>query len=243
MRMLWIGIAIILIIVAVAIGLIIWSQSKKKKHHSGGSGSKSGSSSSAFQGTFSADDVQTGDITELTVVTGTTGGISDSGFLTVLSTTVKTDAWTNRLYSNVSAFTSIGTVDESATSGGTSLSSEIASVDVRVLVDGVEALPGTITFDSVTHIVGTALSEEEFLLFVETRGAAHSFDFVTRDVLPGTHTIEVQARAVASAIADPALVASALAVIGDRTLVVQAGRVFIPSPASSSSSSTPVVSN
>jgi hypothetical protein len=233
MNVMWIGLIIILIAIGVAIGVIVWSQNKKK-HHS----SSSSSSASSFKGAFSADDVQTGDITELTVVTGSTGASNDSGFLTVLSATVKTDCWTNRLYSNVSAFTSIGTVDGTALLGGTSVSSEVASIDVRVLVDGVEALPGTITFDAVTHVVGSTLDDDQFLLLVETRGSANSFDFVTRDVLPGTHTIEVQARAIASAEAAPALVSSALALIGDRSLVVQPGRVHVPSSSSSSSSSS-----
>lgn len=228
---LWIGLLVILIAIGVAVGVIVWSSYHKK---SGGGGGKA--KKATIQ--YTADDVQTGDIVELTVVTGDTGASNDSGFLTILSTTVTTDCNTNRLYSNVSAFTSIGTVDETLASGGTSISTEIASIDVQVLVDGALALPGPITFDAVTHMLTAEnLTLDEFFQLLETRGAAHSYDFITRDVLPGSHTIEVQGRAVASATAAPALLASVTALIGDRSLVVQPGLVQTPSTASSSSSS------
>ena len=122
---LWIGILILVIAIGIVVGAIVWT----KKH-----------SSSTTNPGFTASDVRTGDIMELTVVTGATGATNDSGYLTILSTTIKTDCWTNQLYSTVSAFTSIGTIDETLLDGGTSESTEIASVDVKVLVDGVEAL-------------------------------------------------------------------------------------------------------
>jgi len=215
----WIGVLVLLIAIAVVIGVCVWNSKKKK-----------GGSKNSVRVAHTADDVQTGDITELTVVTGSTGATNETGFNTIMSATIHTDSWTNRLYSNVSAFTSIGTVDASNLAGGTSTTFELASIDVRVLVDGEEALPGTITFNSTVHIVDTVLSEEEMLFLLETRGESNSFDFVTRDVLPGSHTVEVQARAITAADAITALGASVVAIIGDRSLVVQPGRAHVPCP-------------
>jgi hypothetical protein len=223
----WLLMLLFIAAVIAAVAVIIWSfyhqhAVKEKKNRTWVS--------------LSADDVQTGDLVELSVVTGLTGGVSDSGYLTVLSTTITTNSWMNRLYSTVSAFTSIGTLDLHGTLGSTQLSTEIASIDVQVLIDGVLAQPGTVTFDSVTHVLGSELSEEEALLLIESRGATHSFGFITRDIGPGLHHITVQARAVASAVAAPALIASCTAVIGDRSLIVQTGRVSRNVCSSSSSS-------
>ena len=241
-RYLWVGLFIILVVVAVAIGVIVWSSYHKK--HNGGGGGGGGGGGKRVWVPYSGDDVTTGDIVELTVVTGDTGASNDSGFLTILSTTLTTDCNTNRLYSNVSAFTSIGTLDSSETSGVQSVTTELASIDVQVLVDGVTALPGPITFDALAHVLTVDLDEGEFIAALETRGAAHSYDFVTRDVTPGSHTVEVQARAVATASAAPGLLASVAALIGDRTLVIQPGHVKTSTPpcptASSFSSSSSI---
>ena len=91
-----------------------------------------------------------------------------------------------------------------------------ANVVVRVLVDGVEALPGNVTFDArkqtliaefagdlrgcldeYGHVIidpnGDCVAPEMLALILETMGA-HSFNFVAPDVQVGTHTIEVQAK-------------------------------------------------
>jgi len=229
----WVGLLILVVAIAVAVAVIVWSSNHKKVRTKRGAVA------------FTADDVQTGEIQELAVVTGTTGAASDSGFLTVLSTTINTDSTTNRLYSNVSAFTSMATVDASNSAGGTSLTTEIGVIEVRVLVDGVEALPGVVPFDTVTHIFSSTLGEDEFYVMIEQQGEAHSFDFVTRDIVAGSHTIQVQARAVAVAASSNAEQAETVAIIGDRTLVVQQGRVAsstctpcAPCESSSSSSSS-----
>lgn len=233
----WVGLLILVVAIAIAVAVIAWSSNHKKIRFKPGLAS------------LTADDVQTGEIQELAVVTGLTGAASDSGFLTVLSTTIRTEACTNRLYSNVSAFTSMATLDASVAAGGSSITTEVGSVEVRVLVDGVLALPGSVQFDTVVHVFSSTLGEEEFYVMVEQQGEANSFDFVTRDVLPGSHTVEVQARALAVAASIGASASEVVAIIGDRTLVVQPGRVATAcnpcptiapptSPSSSSSSSS-----
>ena len=182
----WIGVGIFLVVVIVALVVIILTVQR-----GGGKKNRPGAV------VYANDDVQTGTITSLAFVGGSTGGVQDSGWVPILSTSIVTDSWANRLYCNVSAFTSMATVDVTDTLGGASLTTEFGFIDVRVLVDGVAAAPGDVTFDQVAHVVATELDETELLALIEDRASANSFEFIVRGVTCGCHNIQVLARAVA----------------------------------------------
>lgn len=223
----WFGFLFLLLVIGAVIGVCIWSH-RHQKH----------SPNNNLLGTN--DDVQTGDLVALVVVTGDSTGSYATGFVPILSTTLTTPSDINRLYCTVSAFTSMATIDVNSpvTTGA---SSEMGGIDVQVLVDGLDALPGPITFNSVTHVVGAAMTPPDLLAFADDRGQSNSFTFVLRDILPGTHNVVVEARATAAATAAPATVASMIALVGDRSLVVTPGYVqrscSYPDSSSSSSSS------
>jgi hypothetical protein len=204
----WYGLLILLIAIGAVVGVCVWSS----RH----SCSKAEGRGAVL---LAADDVQTGDLVELVLVTGSTGAASETGFVSVLAASISTPAWSNRLYCNVSASTSMAVVDAS---GGlpTGLSSEFATIDFQVLVDGAPAVPGTITFNSVAHVVGTELAAAEALALADGRSSANAFQFVARDLPPGAHSVSVLARAVAAATGINAAAAGVTAVIGSRSLVL-----------------------
>ena len=72
---------------------------------------------------------------------------NDSNWHTVLCTTIKNPTADDDLYINVSQVTTITTTNATSTSTSTLISSGNAKLQMRVLVDGVEARPGAIVFD------------------------------------------------------------------------------------------------
>lgn len=206
----------ILVLVAVA----FWRVGKKR----GGGRRRSSSSAPA------AYDSQTNDIVQLTIVT-TTGaesgatGADDSGFLTILSTTVKTSGDTNTLFCDVSAQTSVAIFEADDNATGISLvassSGEFAEIDVQVLVDGFVAAPGIVTFDNVTHLYAANLLPEDLRAELLSTTSANSFHFIAQNVPKGSHSVVVQARLQTSAFAVSELASSATAVVAERSLVVQ----------------------
>jgi hypothetical protein len=171
-----------------------------------------------------ADDIQTGAITVTTAITGTTGMTQTSGLVPILSTTITTEECVDRLYCNVSAFTSMVTTDETNALGTESITSNLASVLVQVLVDGVLALPGAETFNGVLHVVDAQLGARESLDLLDDRAICNSFEFIA-PVTSGSHTIQVMAEVSATSSGTAAGLASVTAGIFDRTLVVRQGRV------------------
>lgn len=145
---------------------------------------------------------------------------SPAEWTTVLSTTIKTGEVSD-LVSSVSAEAALAT--ESGLVGSTGSTSR-AKVMVRTLVDGVLASPGEVVFADRTMTVTGDLGDENnwFRIYTETRNA-NGFNFLSSNVGSGVHTVEMQVKTSTSSsgISDPAL----LALVGKRTLVVEAARL------------------
>lgn len=194
----------------------------------GSSSSSCGGCKSSYGQQPSAYDVRTTEIAQLTVVTGGplgATGIADSGFLTILSTNIKTCGDTNTLFCDVSAETSVAIFELDSNATGTSLvassSGEFAQIDMRVFVDGFLAAPGTVTFDDITHLYITNLLPGDLRSELLSTVAANSFHFVAQNVPKGDHSVIVQARLQTAAFAVNELAANASAIIVERSLVVQ----------------------
>lgn len=212
---------------------------------------KSGKSSSSKKGTCkdcgdpSAYDIRTTDIISLSQATGGAGGATgaeDSGFVTVLSTTIDTCNKTNTLFCDVSAESLVGIIEVDDNATGTtvvsSTSAEGALITMRVLVDGFVAAPGEVTFDDITHTITTNILPSGFRAELLALTSANSFDFVAQNVPKGHHSVVVQARLQTSVLAINEVFDSATAVLGNRTLVVQPAYVVGASSGCSSSSSS-----
>jgi hypothetical protein len=120
-----------------------------------------------------------------------------------------------------------------------------ARIAVTVLVDGVEAMPGTVVFDervqemtaifggiiesctdlngdgTITVATECVVTDEELELLLSTTGARH-FNFMKADLEPGDHSIDV----MVDIIADPdhdgdGVSGEAIALYGKRTLSVE----------------------
>ena len=119
-----------------------------------------------------------------------------------------------------------------------------AAIWVRVLVDGEEAMPGNVTFNSrtiklsgdLTHVYidptgeETALEDHWIELFMETK-TANAFNFIAIDLGSGVHTVEVQAKVGGFSDQDPSNVLNRwAAMIGKATVVVD--EVNLKTPAS-----------
>lgn len=123
-----------------------------------------------------------------------------------------------------------------------------AGVEVRVLIDGVEALPGTITFGRRTQTLTATfqgiidgclavdtntwsvvidpdcVQPEELQLVLETMNA-NAFHFIAADLAAGVHTIQVQARINLGASAQAGS-ARARALIGHGAVTVESVRMI-----------------
>lgn len=123
-----------------------------------------------------------------------------------------------------------------------------AGVEVRVLVDGVEALPGVVTFGrrsqtltavfqgiidgclAIDPITGGIVIDpdcvlpEELQLILETMNA-NAFNFIMADVASGVHAVEVQARINLGASARAGS-ARARALIGNGSVTVESVRMI-----------------
>ncbi len=121
-----------------------------------------------------------------------------SDWFPVLATQIKTST-TEDLVMNVSAETALVTnVKLSGTTGG------MAAGDImfRVLVDGVEADPGEITFDNrvlqiqgdlTHHYQGTSVAiDDHWIEIFESTKAAHDFNFALPNVGVGVHDVDTE---------------------------------------------------
>jgi hypothetical protein len=115
-----------------------------------------------------------------------------------------------------------------------------AKIEVRVLIDGVEASPGSVTFDrrrqylmaqfdgfsceiladGTIALDGCAYQDEILQLVLDTE-AAHAFFFGAADVGVGDHLIQVQARTATSTLG----AASATAILGKGAFTVEEVRL------------------
>jgi len=212
---------VFLLAVAVLVLVAITYRNKSGKKSSGGGKNTSKN--------LAAYDSRTDVFSEFEIVSGGPSGatgLADSGFFTVLSTTIKTcDDSVNTLFCDVSAQTAVAIVETDDNATGTavvsSTSGELAAISIRVLVDGFPAAPGTVVFDDITHVIVTNLLPGDFRNELLALLSSNSFHFVSQNVPAGNHSIVVQARLQATAFAINELVSSALASIGARTLVVQ----------------------
>lgn len=191
----------------------------------------------------------TASVGDLSVVYGpTVAGTSEGAWTTILSNSIKTSSQKD-LIATVSLECGLFTKTVVKSKGGTrDTSTASASIQVRVLVDGRPAAPGTVTFarrnqeltavfqglidgalrvDPLTGEVvidESLLQPEEVGLLLESLDAA-SFTFVLPDVGTGVHRVEVQARVDlgASAVAGESV---ARATIGKGCMTVEEVRMI-----------------
>lgn len=132
-------------------------------------------------------------------VYGMTVDKEDTGWIDILTAKIKTGE-PKDLIIDVSAECSLVT---NAKLSGTQGSEAIATIWVRVMVDGVQADPGIVTFnnrvlkvegDLTHHFGGLPLDIDDhwFEIFLATK-CANAFNFCAEDVGSGVHTVVVQA--------------------------------------------------
>lgn len=137
------------------------------------------------------------------------------GFATVLRTAIKTPEKKDMII-GVSFETGLTTDTLVKSKGGTSDTSNAwGRIEMRVLVDGVEAKPGVVTYDmrdqtlmaslggvldcsdlngdGIISFDECTLTEEQIQLILKTM-AAHHFNFLFADLATGVHTVEAQAK-------------------------------------------------
>lgn len=157
-----------------------------------------------------------GDVADYSVAGAATLALADAeGFTRVLATQIKT-AEKKDMIVGVSFETGMTTDTLVKSKGGASDSSNAwGKIEMRVMVDGVPAQPGIVTYDmrdqTLTASLGgvldcsdidgdgivsfdeCTLTDEQIQLILKTM-AAHHFNFLVKDLTSGVHTIEAQAR-------------------------------------------------
>lgn len=175
-----------------------------------------------------------------------TGESGSSGWQPIMTTQMKT-ANQKDLFVDVSLQSSLYTMTHTRSKDMVwDTSNAIAGLQVRVLIDGVPAQPGTITFDARQQELSSRLQGEvdlvdrdgdgviepgelesvdyeEIKLLLSTIGA-HSFNFIAPDVASGIHTITVEAKVDVEATAQNGS-AEAKAVVGAGSVTVQQVRM------------------
>ena len=144
------------------------------------------------------------------------GVANDDGFNRVLTTTLKNSGTPKDLIIALSFETSLFTMTMVQSRGGRKSDAVAdAEIEMYVMVDGVPALPGTITFDKrrqelwaslggvldcfdangdgIVSFDECTLTDEEIGLILDTK-AAHAFNFLAYNIGSGSHTIEAYAR-------------------------------------------------
>ena len=157
---------------------------------------------------------------------------SETEWFTVLSSQIKTGQ-PKDLVIDVSAETALIT---STKLSGTAGSEASAAVQIQVLVDGVSAMPGPVTFDNrllritgdLTHHYGgfTLDIDDHWIEVYLSTKAAHPFNFAIENVGEGVHTIEVQAKLVKSEFGELAIADAAIghvSVVVDEAMFKYAG--------------------
>ncbi len=164
--------------------------------------------------------------------------LADAGWTTVLAGSVKTST-PQDIAVLFTAEAMLGTyvkVQTTKNSSGLPVAvsdTSEAAIQVRCLVDGVEAVPGPVTFDNrlvklsallgeaiVTGPDGSLLSAgDQWISIYERTKQAHAFNFVFEDIGVGDHTVVIQSKI--SITASPSEVAPEVteAYLGARTMV------------------------
>jgi hypothetical protein len=150
-------------------------------------------------------------------------GTASTAFVDLMSATITTCKGSNAIVANVSAQSSIATVDQESNPTEVpveQVSVEVAQITVQILVDGV-ALSPSIVFDGLAHILDSTVDPFNIRSELAAQASANSFNWVASNVAPGTHTVTVQAQLSAVAAVDPALFALATAQISNGILILQ----------------------
>lgn len=164
---------------------------------------------------------------------------------TILSNTIKTSNQKD-LFMCVSLVSALATSTTAKSKNGeTDTESANAGVEVRVLVDGVPAAPGSVVFakrkqtlsaklqgiisgaltqDAEGNLIidPTLVTEEEITLILETM-SANAFGFVMGDVVSGVHRVEVQVMIQTGTSSSDA---AASALVGPGSLTVESVRMI-----------------
>ncbi len=114
-----------------------------------------------------------------------------------------------------------------ATPGVVASTFGVAAIDVQVLVDGLIAQPGIVTFDGMLRVIQEGLDPLTESVDVLALTEANAFTFVYPGITSGTHTVEVQARLSALVAPTDAVAESMTAAISNRSLVVTQGNAFV----------------
>lgn len=172
---------------------------------------------------FAASAKFTANVTGMALVTPQLATNDADGWSTVLSGKIHT-ATPKDLLIGVSLETSLSTDTQVKSSGGTKdTSTATAGIEVKVLVDGLEAAPGAVVFDKrmqqlsaslggyytnctdangdgiVDVINECELAPEEIQLLLNTT-AAHHFNFIQANLGQGVHEVVVKAKISNSAL-------------------------------------------
>jgi hypothetical protein len=168
------------------------------------------------------------------------------GWETILDNSIKT-ANQKDLFIDVSLECGLYTQTKVRSNGNKDTSSAAPTVMVQVLVDGVEAYPGPVTFCSRTQTLSATLggilenctdsngdgdidlndctlAPEEVELILETMNA-NSFNFILDGLEAGVHLVEVQAM-ISTSSSSGAGSASANATIGNGSVTVEEVRLI-----------------
>ena len=224
----------IAVLVIVALSWSSWKGGKSSNCGKGCGFAECAKTASVFSTT---DGPTTGSVVVIPVL-GTGGADEeDTGFLSVLSTAICTSKCENRIAATVSAVTDLIVALETEVPTGAALSLGVARIEARVLIDGVAANPGTIVFDQTSRLTEAGVLPG--LGDVLENNHAHSFTFLASGICQGCHTVDVQMRAITTALFVGLGGIAALAAVGPRTLLVLPSKDATCCPPSSSSSSSP----
>ena len=159
----------------------------------------------------------TGDGTAVIGAAAQLAGVNDvDGYTKVLSSTLGNSGTPKDLVIALSFETSLFTKTVVQSKGGAKSSAVAdAEIEMYVMVDGVPAAPGTVTFDKrrqelwaslggvlncidangdeIISFDECTLTDEEIGLILDTK-AAHTFNFLAYNIGSGSHTIEAYAR-------------------------------------------------
>jgi hypothetical protein len=214
---------LVMIAIIVLAAVLVWLTVQN------GSSGRKGKSSGSF-GLLTADDFDTGLVSLTATATGTSSALDSTGFITILSTNLCTARCQNRLYADVSletAITALSDIPTGAESAVVATTIGVAAIDVQVLVDGIVAQPGIVTFDGLLRIISQGLEPLTEALDVLSLAEANAFTFVYQGIKHGQHTVEVQARLTAIATPLGAIAETVTASISNRSLVVTQGNAFV----------------
>lgn len=151
----------------------------------------------------------TAQIADISILNETTQGASDSGWVEVLTQTIKT-ANDKDLFIDVSLQCGLYTETNVKSKGGNKDTSDAeAKVWVKVMVDTDTAYPGAIVFNSRYQKLSATLQGiidenavvqdfEEIELLLQTMTAC-SFNFIADDLGSGMHTVKVMAKVATDA--------------------------------------------